>query len=132
VAFTIPARLATACRSIPDGATWLLRLPDALRDLEQRWSLRLGASFDEASCAWVAPVTLANGTTAVLKLAVPHMESEHEIEGLRFWGGDPTVRLLDVASIVWSIATASACAASRRAAWFGVPMVMVRRPLVRW
>lgn len=94
VAFTIPARLATACRSIPDGTTWLLRLPDALRDLEQRWSLRLGASFDEATCAWVAPVTLANGATAVLRLGVPHMESEHEIEGLRFWGGDPTVRLL--------------------------------------
>jgi aminoglycoside phosphotransferase (APT) family kinase protein len=31
-----------------------------------------------------------------------------------------------------SIATASACAASRRAAWFGVPVVMVRRTLVRW
>ena len=95
VAFTVPARLATACRSIPDAPTWLLRLPDALRDLQQRWSLRLGAPFDEASCAWVAPVTRANGAPAVLKLGVPHMESEHEIEGLRFWGGDPTVRLLD-------------------------------------
>ena len=47
------------------------------------------------SCAWVAPVTLANGTSAVLKLGMPHMEGEHEIEGLRFWNGDPTVRLLE-------------------------------------
>jgi streptomycin 6-kinase len=92
---TIPERLATAWRSVPDGARWLVRLPDTLRDLEQRWSLRLGTPFDEGSCAWVAPVTLANGASAVLKLGMPHMESEHEIEGLRFWCGDPTVRLLD-------------------------------------
>ena len=40
-------------------------------------------------CAWVAPVTFVNGGSAVLKLGMPHMESEHEIEGLRFRGGDP-------------------------------------------
>ncbi|MEA2541236.1 MAG: streptomycin 6-kinase, partial [Acidobacteriaceae bacterium] len=27
--------------------------------------------------------------------AMPHMEGEHEIQGLRFWDGDPTVRLLE-------------------------------------
>src|SRR5947208_10201119 len=26
---------------------------------------------------------------------MPHMEGGHEIHGLRFWDGDPTVRLLD-------------------------------------
>ena len=31
----------------------------------------------------------------MLKIAMPHMESRHEIEGLRFWDGDPTVRLLE-------------------------------------
>jgi streptomycin 6-kinase len=30
-----------------------------------------------------------------LKLAMPHMEGEQEIEGLRFWNANPTVRLLD-------------------------------------
>ena len=29
---------------------------------------------------------------------MPHMEAEHEIDGLRFWGGDPTVRLLEADS----------------------------------
>jgi len=29
----------------------------------------------------------------VLKLGNPHTEGEHEIHGLRFWDGDPTVRL---------------------------------------
>ncbi len=45
--------------------------------------------------AWVAPVRRADGTAAVLKLGVPHMEAEHEADGLRFWNGRPTVRLLD-------------------------------------
>ena len=30
----------------------------------------------------------------MLKLGMPHMEGEHEINGLRFWDGDPTVRLV--------------------------------------
>jgi streptomycin 6-kinase len=43
----------------------------------------------------VAPATLAGGAPAVVKLGMPHMEGAHEIQGLRFWNGDPTVRLLD-------------------------------------
>jgi streptomycin 6-kinase len=31
----------------------------------------------------------------VLKLGLPHLEAEHEIAGLRFWDGDPTVQLLE-------------------------------------
>ena len=43
----------------------------------------------------MAAVRAANGTPAVLKIAMPHMEGEHEIHGLRFWEGDPTVRLIE-------------------------------------
>ena len=83
------------CRKTPARAAWLDRLPGALRSLERRWSLKLGAPFvDDVSCAWVAPVALAGGTSAVLKLGMPHMEGQHELQGLRFWNGDPTVRLL--------------------------------------
>ena len=55
------------------------------------------APFDceEATCSWVAPAALADGTSAVLKLGMPHMEGEHEIPGLRFWDGNPTVRLIE-------------------------------------
>ncbi len=93
----IPERLAANCRKMPERAAWLNRLPGALRNLERRWSLTLGAPFDgeDVSCAWVAPVSRADGTSAVLKLAMPHMEGEHELQGLRFWNGDPTVRLLE-------------------------------------
>ena len=96
MALNVPGRLAANCSKTPEGAAWLNRLPDAVRNLERRWSLTLGAPFDgeEVSCAWVAPVALADGTTAVLKLGMPHMEGEHELQGLRFWNGDPTVRLL--------------------------------------
>jgi streptomycin 6-kinase len=97
MAFTIPVRLAAACGNMPERAAWLTRLPDTVRSLERRWSLTLGVPFDgdEVSCAWVAPVALGTGASAVLKLGMPHLEGEHEIEGLRFWGGDPTVRLLE-------------------------------------
>jgi streptomycin 6-kinase len=70
---------------------------EAVRILERRWGFTAGAPLEQAemSCAWVAPVVLADGTEAVLKVPMPHMEAEHEAEGLRFWDGDPTVRLLD-------------------------------------
>jgi len=94
---SIPERLTDACRDVPERLAWLARLPESLHGLERRWSLTLGVPFDspEVSCAWVAPVTLATGGSAVLKLGMPHMEGQHEIDGLRFWRGDPTVRLID-------------------------------------
>jgi streptomycin 6-kinase len=93
----MPGALVASCRNRPERSAWLSGLPATLGDLERRWSIAIGIPFDgdEVSCAWVAPVTLATGAAAVLKLGMPHMEGEHEIEGLRFWNGDPTVRLLD-------------------------------------
>jgi streptomycin 6-kinase len=91
----VPAPLAANCRMSSERAAWLDQLPDNLRKLERQWSLTCGEPFNDASCAWVAPVALANGTSAVLKLGMPHMEGQHELQGLRFWDGDPTVRLLE-------------------------------------
>jgi streptomycin 6-kinase len=93
----IPERLTHACHDVPERLEWLARLPESLHGLERQWSLTLGVPFDgpEVSCAWVAPVTLATGGSAVLKLGMPHMEGQHEIDGLRFWRGDPTVQLID-------------------------------------
>ena len=97
MALPVPAQLAANCGKTPERAAWLERLHSTLGDLEQRWSLSLAVPFDseEGGCAWVAPVTRADGTAAVLKLGMPHMEAEHEIQGLRFWDGDPTVRVLE-------------------------------------
>ena len=76
---------------------WLDRLPDAIRELQDRWLLSLAAPFDgsDVTCAWVALAVRRGGTSAVLKLGMPHLDGAHELEGLRFWDGDPTVRLLD-------------------------------------
>lgn len=94
---TVPETLAAACRETPERAAWLERLPDTIRDLLRRWSLVLGAPFEhaDARCAWVARAVRTDGKTAVLKLGMPHMEGEHELHGLRFWDGDPTVKLLE-------------------------------------
>jgi streptomycin 6-kinase len=72
-------------------------LPGDVAELGRGWGLSfdaVGAGAD-ATCSFVAFVHRADGTPAALKLGLPHMEAEHELEGLRFWNGDPTVRLLE-------------------------------------
>jgi streptomycin 6-kinase len=102
----VSARLAAACRGTLERRAWLERLPDAIDEVRERWSLELGVPFDDgdgclaagaaaATAAWVAPAARSDGTRAVLKLAMPHMEGAHELDALRYWDGDPTVRLLE-------------------------------------
>lgn len=97
VSLKVPERLAANCRKSPETMAWLERLPGALAELERRWVVKVGPPYDgpEVSASWVAPVLRADGTSAVLKVGLPHMEAEHEIDGLRFWDGDPTVRVFE-------------------------------------
>jgi len=60
-----------------------------------RWGVTIETSLAETELGSLFKVVCKDGTRAVLKLAVPHMEGLHEAEGLRFWNGDPTVRLLE-------------------------------------
>src|SRR4029077_19762004 len=78
-------RLRSKGRSVPIPATRF------------GWCLRINEPFDNANvtCSWVAAVLRADGTPAVLKIGMPHMEGEDEIHGLRFWNGDPRVQLLE-------------------------------------
>ena len=93
----LPEQLITNCRKVPERQQWLLSLPAMLEELTSRWSLCIDAPFDHAdvTCSWVAAVLRADGTPAVLKIGMPHMEGADEIHGLRFWNGDPTVQLLE-------------------------------------
>jgi streptomycin 6-kinase len=94
--FPIPPRLKLSCQANPDRALWLEELPSVTRRLSERWALSLSDPFaPSGACSWVAPATRANGERVVLKIGMPHMEAEHEIDGLRFWAGEPTVRLLE-------------------------------------
>lgn len=94
MAFAIPPRLAWACATSAERAAWLARLPETIQELQSRWALTLEPPFSgqDVSCAWVVPATTARGIPVVLKLAMPHMEGEHEIVGLRFWNGEPTLQ----------------------------------------
>lgn len=76
---------------------WLKRLPDVVQELEHRWKLTPDAppGGEEPSCSYVQAVRRPDGTRAVLKVSMPHMEQEQEADGLRFWNGDPTVRLIE-------------------------------------
>ena len=94
---TIPPLLARHCAKTAERSSWLAALPETIRNLQEQWRISLGSPFDHeyVSCSWMATATLADGTPGVLKIGMPHMESEQEIDGLRFWNGDATVRLLD-------------------------------------
>jgi len=82
---------------LPERTAWLERLPRAVRELQDRWRLSVHAAFDgdDGGCSWVAPAVRADGTRAVLKLGMPHLEAAHEIHALHLCDGDPTVRLLE-------------------------------------
>lgn len=80
-----------------EGSRWLAELPDAIAEVTRRWNLIVEPPFngDEVTAAWVAPVTRADGSSAVLKFGMPHMEGADEIAGLRFWNGNPTIELFE-------------------------------------
>jgi streptomycin 6-kinase len=96
-AMIIPEQLLANCCKIPERMAWLDTLPAVLGELTKRWALQTGPPFDHANvtCSWVATAIRADQSSAVLKLGMPHMEGADEIQGLRFWNGDPTVRLLE-------------------------------------
>ena len=55
-----------------------------------------GEPFEAPFSKLVAPVRLADGTEAVVKIPVDDdVESMHEPEALRFWDGQGAVRLID-------------------------------------
>src|SRR5215470_17098280 len=89
--------LETHCRKSPERLAWLANLPAVVQEMEDRWRLTPDAplSGEEPTCSYVEAVRRLDGSPAVLKISMPHMEQEHEAAGLRFWNGDPTVRLLE-------------------------------------
>jgi streptomycin 6-kinase len=77
----------------PEWAAFVDRLPGLLRDLSVEWGLVVDGPPTHGYCALVVPV-LADGVEAMLKVAFPDDESEHEALVLQHWGGRGAVRLL--------------------------------------
>jgi len=75
---------------------WLDDLPLLVASLEQEWGIAVGDAFTDATEAFVAEATRADGTAAVLKLVVPRGgdAARNEIAVLRLTGGEGCVRLL--------------------------------------
>jgi len=99
MSYIVSEQLIRTVGRTPQGADWLATVPGSVTELARRWLLTIARPFEnEATCSWVAPCTRADGTPAVLKLGFPHKEAEHEIEGLAYWAGEPTVNLLEADS----------------------------------
>jgi streptomycin 6-kinase len=97
VPIIVPTQVIRHCAKTPERSAWLAALPETICSVQERWDLSLGNPFDHeyVSCAWVAPATRRDGTRTVLKIGMPHMEGEQEIDGLQFWNGEGCVHLLE-------------------------------------
>ena len=75
------------------GRAWLDNLPALLASCERDYALTIGPPF-ELSYNYVAPVTLADGTDAVLKLSPHGGDFRHEVTATRCFDGKGMVKLL--------------------------------------
>ncbi len=80
------------------GVEWLARLPDLIRHLEERWSIRIIEPFPGIEFNFVASAERSNGESVVVKIHPPWdpVEIFDEAEYLKIRDGDGCVRLLDV------------------------------------
>jgi streptomycin 6-kinase len=78
----------------PQWQDWVDRLPRLLQAQLDDWALTPDGSPMHGFCSIVVPVRSRDTGPAVLKIALPAEESEHEHLALRRWGGDGAVRLL--------------------------------------
>lgn len=69
-------------------------LPRALRDLLEEWGLERETDEVWGRFSVAVPVRTGDGEPAVLKVADPGIETEHEALALQRWGGRGAVRLL--------------------------------------
>ncbi|KAA1398305.1 aminoglycoside resistance protein [Aeromicrobium ginsengisoli] len=87
-----PAFLAAASRS-PEWAAWVDGVPRTVRDLLDEWDLVVDGEPMHGWTSLVVPVR-ADGRTAVLKVAWPYEECQHEILALQHWHGRGAVLML--------------------------------------
>jgi streptomycin 6-kinase len=75
------------------GRAWIDALPSLIDAVARDYALTIGPPF-ELSYNYVAPVTLADGTDAVLKLSPHGAEFRHELTAMRHFDGKGMARLL--------------------------------------
>jgi streptomycin 6-kinase len=90
----LPAAVCAMATRGPQWATWVDGLPKLVQSQIDDWDLTADGSPTHGYCSIVLPARTANGASAMLKVAFPDDESEHEHLALRRWGGNGAVRLL--------------------------------------
>jgi len=90
----LPAAVHQMAVRGPRWQAWIDQLPSHAQHHIDDWTLTLDGSPMHGHCSLVLPVRRADGTPAVLKIAFPDSESDHEHLALRRWGGRGAVRLL--------------------------------------
>jgi streptomycin 6-kinase len=93
VPFEIPAGLLAFADRDDSWSRWLAELPRLVRGVLEEWELTYDGAPMHGSCALVVPVRTTGGRPAVLKLAWPHDEEEHEHLALQAVQGNGMVRL---------------------------------------
>lgn len=78
------------------GEQWLNDLPQIIGKLEKTWLLKTEKPFENLSYNYVAPCSCADGSKAVLKIALPLNKSEifNEARFLQMANGSGAVKLL--------------------------------------
>ena len=93
-ALTLPAGVLAFAGRGPDWGAFVERLPALARDLLAEWELTVDGDAKHGYCALVLPVRTASGRPAMLKVAFPDDESEHEHLALQHWHGNGAAQLL--------------------------------------
>ncbi|MCV7433647.1 phosphotransferase [Mycolicibacterium bacteremicum] len=78
----------------PEWQRWIDALPKLAAATVAEWNLTIDGGALHGFCSLVLPVRTASDVPAMLKIAFPDDESEHEHLALRRWDGAGTVRLL--------------------------------------
>jgi streptomycin 6-kinase len=86
----------------PEWAAFVDRLPRVFREVAEEWGLTVDGEPGHGHGSLVVPVS-RDGVPAVLKLAFPDDEGEHEALGLQRLGGDGAVRLLGADPHRWAL-----------------------------
>lgn len=81
-----------------NGAKWLDELPAIIWEIEEAWSLAVGAPYENLSYHFVAPCVLADGGKAVVKIGFPEENSPifNEAEMLKLYAGTGAIRFLQI------------------------------------
>ena len=90
-----PHFIRNVTEAFPEGAEWLVELPNTLASVAIRWSLTLGEAVPNLSFNYVCFATRADGTPVILKVCVPNHEVRQEIAALKFYKGRFAARLLE-------------------------------------